>query len=247
MERRTSTSRRWSSHSRKASARPSTIGMRALHQHVHVERNARFELGQLEQRFHHHCGIDRARARLDHEADVLGQFIAHVGDQRQLLLVEQLGDLLDQPRLLHQPGNFGDDHDIGAAAGVFALPARAHAERAAAGGVGFGDRFGRIDDDAAGREIRTLDVFQQRLAARIRACRSDAARRRTARRRCAAGSRSPCRRRCPASRWRADWGKPPAAPPALRWCRHRWGGNRPRPRRCRRSAAARLRSGATSV
>jgi hypothetical protein len=42
--------------------------------------------------------IDRAGARLDHQADVLGGFVAHVGDQRQLLLVEQLGDALDQAR-----------------------------------------------------------------------------------------------------------------------------------------------------
>ena len=59
--------------------------------------------------FHQQLGVDRAGARLDHDADVLGRFVAHVGQQRQLLLVEQLGELLDQPALLHQPGNFGDD------------------------------------------------------------------------------------------------------------------------------------------
>ena len=140
----------------------------ALHQHVHVERNAAFQLGELEQRFHQQLGIDGARARLDDEAHILGQFVAHVVDQRQLLLVEEFGDLLDQARLLHQPGNFGDDDLIGAAAALFLLPARAHAERAAAGGVGFGDRRRLVDDDAAGREIRALDEFQQRAAARIR-------------------------------------------------------------------------------
>ena len=59
--------------------------MRPFDQHVHVERNAAFELGELEQRFHQQLGIDRARARLEHEADVLGRFVAHVGEQRQLL------------------------------------------------------------------------------------------------------------------------------------------------------------------
>ena len=84
----------------------------ALHQHVHVERNAALKLGQLEQRFHQQLGIDRARARLDHQADVFGRFVAHIGDQRQLLFVDQFGELFDQPRLLHQPRNFGDDdHD----------------------------------------------------------------------------------------------------------------------------------------
>jgi hypothetical protein len=48
------------------------------------------------------------------------------------------------------------------------VPARAHAERAAAGAVGLGDRFPRIDNDATGRKIRTLNVFEQRSAARVR-------------------------------------------------------------------------------
>ena len=135
----------------------------ALHQDVEVQRNPAFQLGQLEQRFHQQFRIDRTRFRLDHEADVLGRFIADVADQRQLLLVEQFGDLFHQPRLLHQPGNFRDHHDPGAAGTLLLAPFGAGAERAAPGHVGFGDALLGIDDDAAGREIRTLDPFQQRL------------------------------------------------------------------------------------
>ena len=91
------------------------------------------------------------------------EFIADVADQRQLLVVEQFGDLLDQPRLLHQPRNFGDDHDPGAARAFFLIPLGAGAERAAPGHVGLGDALLGVDDDAAGREIRSLDPFQQRL------------------------------------------------------------------------------------
>jgi hypothetical protein len=100
----------------------------ALHQHVHVERDAAFKLGELEQRLHQQFGVDRAGARLDHQPQVLGRFIAHVGDERQLLLVDQVGQPLHQARLLHQPGNFGDDDRVGAAAEVFLLPACAHTE-----------------------------------------------------------------------------------------------------------------------
>ena len=95
------------------------------------------------------------------------ELVADVGDQRQLALIEQLGELLDQPPLLHQPRHFGDHDQVGAAAGVLLVPARAHAERAAAGRIGLGDGLAVVDDDAAGREIRTLHVFQQRLRARI--------------------------------------------------------------------------------
>ena len=81
-----------SSHSLSASASPTTFGIAAAHQHVHVERHAAFQLGELEQALHHQRRIDAARARLEHEAHILGEFVAHVGDQRQLLLVDQLGD-----------------------------------------------------------------------------------------------------------------------------------------------------------
>ena len=133
----------------------------AAHQHVHVQRYAAFELGELEQALHHQRRIDAARTRLEHQADVLGGFVAHVGDKRQLLFVHQLGDALDEPHLLHLPGDLRDHHQIGAAPGVFGFPARAQPERAASGRVGFGDRLGGIDDQAAGREIGSGHEFQQ--------------------------------------------------------------------------------------
>ena len=116
------------------------------------------------------------------------ELVAEFGDQRQLLVVEQLRHPLDQARLLNEPGNLRDDDLIGAAPGVLLLPSRAHAERAAAGGIGLGDHRRRVDDDAAGREIRPLDVFQQRLGARVRIV--DQEQRGVAElvRRCAAGS-----------------------------------------------------------
>jgi hypothetical protein len=55
-------------------------------EHVHVEAEADLELGELEHALHHHHGIDRAALRLDNKADLFRRFIAHIGDQRQLLL-----------------------------------------------------------------------------------------------------------------------------------------------------------------
>ena len=57
-------------------------------EHVHVDREARLELARPEQRFHQDRRIDVAGARLDDDANVLGRFVAHVGDERQLLVVE---------------------------------------------------------------------------------------------------------------------------------------------------------------
>ena len=108
----------------------------AAAQHVHVERNARLELGQLEHLLHQQDRIDAAALRLEHEPHLLGRLVAHVGEQRQLLLQQQLGDAGDEPRLRDLIGNLGDDDLVGAAAGVLLRPARAQAEAAAPGLVG---------------------------------------------------------------------------------------------------------------
>ena len=92
---------------------------------------------------------------------VLGQLVAHVAQQRQLLLGQQLGDALDQLGLLHLVGDLGDDDLVGAAARVLLLPPGAQAEAAAAGPVGFEDRLARLDDHAAGREVRPRHDLHQ--------------------------------------------------------------------------------------
>jgi len=71
------------------------LGNLAAREHVHVERDAALKLGQLEQRFHQQPGVDHARARLDHDTDILGRLVAEIGDEGQLLGVEQFRHLLD--------------------------------------------------------------------------------------------------------------------------------------------------------
>ena len=68
----------------------------AARQHVHVEGKAQLKLGQLEHLLHQHNRIDGAALRLQHEADVLGGFIAHVVQQRQALCCQKFSDLLDE-------------------------------------------------------------------------------------------------------------------------------------------------------
>ena len=99
-----------------------------------------FQVGLAEQLLHQQFRLDGAALGRQHDADVLGAFVVDVVQQRQLLLLQQFGDALDQLGLLHLIGNFGDDDLIGAARAFFLFPARAHAEAAAAGLVGFGDR-----------------------------------------------------------------------------------------------------------
>ena len=135
----------------------------AVDEHVHVDRDPRLELGQPEQGFHQRLGLDRAGARLKHDPHVVGRLVAHVGEQRQLALVEQVRDLFDQPRLLDPVGNLADDRDPAAAAGILLRPARAQTEGAATGAVGVDDRGLGVDDDAAGREVRTRHELGHRF------------------------------------------------------------------------------------
>ena len=53
-------------------------GHLAAREHVHVQREARFELGGAEQRFHQHGGVHGAGLRLQHEADHVRAFVADV-------------------------------------------------------------------------------------------------------------------------------------------------------------------------
>ena len=113
----------------------------AVDQHVHVEREADLEVGHAEQPLHQQRRIDGPRPRLEHDAHVLGALVAHVGEDRQLLRRDQLGDLLDQLALLHPVGDLGDDDLPLAAAELLDRPARAQAEAAAPGPVGLRDRW----------------------------------------------------------------------------------------------------------
>ena len=170
LERRTSTSRRWSSHSRRHSARLSTFGTlppASTFTFIGMRLSSSVSLNSDSIRM---IGSTVLRARLQHDADVLGRFVAHVGEQRQLLLLQQLGDLLDQARLRHRIGDLGDDDLPVAAAEILLGPARAHAERAAAGAVGLGHGGRRVDDDAAGRQIRPRHELHQLLGGGARAC-----------------------------------------------------------------------------
>ena len=112
---------RWSSHCAQHLAQAQHVRHLAAGQHVHVERHARLKLGQLEHLLHEQDGIDGAALRLEHQAHVFRRLVAHVGEQRQLLRLQQLGDAGDE-RAPSAPDRDLGDHDlIGAAAGILRL------------------------------------------------------------------------------------------------------------------------------
>ena len=129
------------------------LGRAPVDQHVHVEGKAHLEVREAEELRHQHLGLDRARAGFEHDAHLGRALVAHIGEDRQLLGGDDLGEFLDQPRLRDLIGDLGDDDLPGAAAEILDLPARAYPDRAAPAAIGFGQHLGRLDDDAPRREI----------------------------------------------------------------------------------------------
>ena len=149
---------------------------RALVQHVHVHAEARFQVARLEQAFHQHVRLDRLGARHQNKAHILSALVAHIVEQRQLLLFQQLAQFLEQARLLHLIRNLRHDDLVSAAARVFDFPLGAHAETAAARLVSIQHGFLRLNDHAASRKVRPLHEAHQLFGRRFRRLNQEARR-----------------------------------------------------------------------
>ena len=98
---------------------------------------------------------------LEFDADVVGAHVADVEQRRQLARDHQVGDARDQLRLVDRVGNRGDRDHLAGAPDLALLPRAAQADRAAAGAVDLLQLVGRVEDLAAGGEVRALDVLAQ--------------------------------------------------------------------------------------
>ena len=98
---------------------------------------------------------------VDHDPHSLAVgLIVQVADALDALVLDQVGNVLNEARLVDHIGDLGDD-DLGAAVLLFLNGgAAAQGDLAAAGGVG-GTDAAAAHDDAGGGEIRALDVLHQ--------------------------------------------------------------------------------------
>ena len=177
-------------------------------QHVHVERE--LHRGVLEQVVQH---LVRVGVALDLDVDahaVAVGLVAQVGDAVDPLVLDQVGDLLEQGGLVHLVRQLGDDDRRPVAADLLERDLRAHDDPAAAVGVHLPDRVDRLplagqdvallleaEDRAAGREVRAEDELAQVVRGELGVVDAARSSRRRSRRGGAAGCSSPCRRRCP--------------------------------------------------
>ncbi len=132
----------------------------AVHQCQHDGPEGVLELGVLVEGVQHHVGVDIA-LQLNDDAHALPVgLVADVGDALDGLLVDHLGDLLDQLGLVDHVGDLGDHDALAVLGHLLDLGLRPHHDAAAALVVGVVDAA-PAQDHAAGREIRALDVLHQ--------------------------------------------------------------------------------------
>ncbi len=104
----------------------------------------------------------RVALELNDDAHTLAvRFVANVSDALNLFFVYQLGDLLDQPFLIHHVGNFADDDLLFAGAlDRLGEGLAAHLNDAFAFLVGLDNRLLAMDESRRW-EIRARNVFHQ--------------------------------------------------------------------------------------
>ena len=98
---------------------------------------------------------------VDDDAHALAvDLVADVGDALDALVADELGDLLDEPRLVDLVGDLGDDdRPRGRPCADSSISACARMTiAAAAGAVGLHDALAPADE-AAGREVRARDAL----------------------------------------------------------------------------------------
>src|SRR6185503_20539937 len=95
-----------------------------------------------------------AALELDHHAHAgLVAFVLDVADALELLLVDELGDALEQRLLVHLIGNLVDDDRLAlAAVDLLEVALGAHDDAAATGAIALADA-GEAVDDPGGREV----------------------------------------------------------------------------------------------
>jgi hypothetical protein len=125
----------------------------AVEQRHHVDAEHGLHLRLLEQVVQHHLGL-LAALDLDDDAHavLVGLVAQTVGrDALDLLVLDQLGDLLDQPRLVHLVRQLGDDDGSRPSLSVLDLGLARTEDAAAAGAIGLEDAGAPLMMPAVGK------------------------------------------------------------------------------------------------
>ena len=126
----------------------------------HDDADGVLQLGVAVELVEHHLGVGVPAQPDDDPHSLAVGLVVQVGDAVHPLVLDQLGDVLDQPGLVDHIGDLGH-HDLEAAVLLFLDDGAApQGDLAAAGGVGGADAAAP-HDDAGGGEVGALDVLHQ--------------------------------------------------------------------------------------
>ena len=144
------------------------LGHAAVDQHVHVQREADFEVGDCETARAISISGSTVRARGSRTMRTSSVDSSRTSARSGIFFSWISSASFSIRRdFWHLIGDFGDDDLPRAAAEVFDMPVGAGAEGAAAGAVGLKDDRARFHDDAAGGEIGAGDQVDQRLVRQV--------------------------------------------------------------------------------
>ena len=138
-----------------------------------VRLTAKFNLQRrvLEEVRHDHLLVG-VLLHLEGDAHVLGRQVLHVEQLRQLAAEHDVGDPLDQLRLVDRVGNAVDVDRLGGARLRTEVPGAAQPDRPRPGLVDLLELVRRVENLAAGGKVRPLDVAAQLRRAQRPRCRA---------------------------------------------------------------------------
>ena len=129
-------------------------------QRDHIDWETRLQRGVAPQLIEHHVGHRLAPQFDDDAHPVAVGFVAQIGDALDFLFAHQIGDALDQRRLVHLIGNLADDDRFAILARRLDPRAGAHDDRAAPGGIGVANAAAP-ENRRGGREVRPRHDLHQ--------------------------------------------------------------------------------------
>ena len=135
----------------------------------HDDAEADLKLGVLVEVVEHHLGLFAALELEDDAHAVAVALVAYIADAFDLLFVDQRRRSLDEARLIHLVGNFGDDDLLAVLGQLLDGSARAQFQLAATRHVGLQDAL-PSENEAAGGEIGTLHELHDLAPARRVGC-----------------------------------------------------------------------------
>ena len=138
-----------------------------VHEGEHNYADGVLELGIGEELVEHHLGVGFALELHDDTKSLAVGLVPKVADSLDAFFFDEVGDALNESSLVDHIGNLGDDYSVAVVLPLLNLRSRAEGYFRASGSIGGADS-GATHNDAAGGEVRSLDMLHEVLKGGVR-------------------------------------------------------------------------------